>query len=64
MTLKTSLGVLRYNNRMQKLFDDCIRLKYQHKQPCEQCGKMALLHKVKYADETSIGSMMVCGQCD
>ena len=31
---------------------------------CEQCHKQARLHKVKYADDTSIGSMRVCEECD
>ena len=30
---------------------------------CENCGKVAILHKVKCADDTGIGSMNVCQVC-
>lgn len=34
------------------------------KPACQQCGSKAHLHKVKYAGEAGIGSMMVCDRCE
>ena len=31
---------------------------------CEECGNRKPLHKVKTVDDSSIGSMMVCEDCD
>lgn len=33
------------------------------KEKCEQCGNTDYLSKVKYADETGVGSMRVCDSC-
>ena len=31
---------------------------------CENCGETGTLHKVKYVDENTIGSLYVCNSCD
>ena len=33
-------------------------------EPCEQCGKNRLLHRVKFESDNGIGSMSVCVECD
>lgn len=31
---------------------------------CQECGREVVSHKVKYADDSGIGSMYVCESCD